>query len=187
MSASLTTQVCSRSGGLSFNLGFAIICPLCIALNINTSYDNSEHQPSSVEGIPILSNCKIISQLDIYPCLVESCNLTSPYITALLQAVFTLTSSNVSEFLARRQQGRKWPVSSTNGNDPRPFLVFSTCPCPYFQQLFTSQLYIVLRLGCVRMYPVQCPVSPCGPILPLNGPWHPVKWRHPALLHPEHL
>ena len=62
------------------------------------------------------------------------------------------------------QGKRKWPVSSTNGNDPRIPNLPIACACPhlYFQQLFTSQCIVCClkwrQLGLLCLL-VSCPVS----------------------------
>ena len=63
------------------------------------------------------------------------------------------------------QGKRKWPVSSTNGNDPRIPNLPIACACPhlYFQQLFTSQCIVCCclkwrQLGLLCLH-VSCPVS----------------------------
>ena len=85
----------------------------------------------------------------------------------------TLTSSNVSQyykFLARRQETvgveHKWKRSSSIARILNlPLSVFSTA-------FHLTSVHCAPAPVSECILPVQCPVSLCGPILPLNGTWH---------------
>ena len=130
----------------------------CISILVLTTQDTNQVVWRTFRAFQVVKCLVSLTSLPLHISMPESCILTSLLISGHF---LTLTSSNINQyykFLARRQQGRKWPVSGTNGNDPRPLLVFSTCP--YFQQLFTSQLYIVRQLLCPNvscLSSVQCP------------------------------